>query len=288
MTVLDQRQCAEALRAMHQPGAPLVLVNAWDVASAKVIEQTGAPAIATTSAGIAWSLGYPDGEHIPRDLMIESIGRIARGVSTPVTADLEAGYARTLTELVDTVRSVISAGAVGMNLEDAISTPIGSEDPLFSVATAVDRVAAARVAAKKAGVPLVINARTDVFLREVGHPATRLGRAIDRLNAYRAAGADALFAPGVWDRDTIRHLVREVSGPINVLAVPGTPSMAELAQLGVARVSLGSGALRLTLAMLARAGVALHGAGTLDPLLESPLAFASVDALMSGPAAPAA
>ena len=288
MTLFEQRQRAEAFRSMHQCGAPIVLINAWDVASAKVIEQAGARAVATTSAGVAWSLGYPDGEHIARDLMIEAIGRIAHGVSAPVTADLEAGYARTLTELVDSVQCVISAGAVGMNLEDAISTRIRGEDPLFSIPTAVDRVTAARIAAKESGVPIVINARTDVFWREVGHPATRLARAIDRLNAYRTAGADSLFVPGVWDGETIAHLVREVDGPINVLAVPGTPSIPELAQLGVARVSLGSGAMRLTLAVLARAGMAVHRTGRLEPLLESPISFASVDALMTGPDAPAA
>jgi 2-methylisocitrate lyase-like PEP mutase family enzyme len=188
-----QRAKAEAFRAMHDRSRILVLPNAWDAMSARVIEEAGARAIATTSAGVAFSVGYPDGEAIPRDEMIAAIARIARVVTLPVSADIESGFANDTRELAETIRRVIDAGAVGINLEDQVHD--GSRS-LYDLDVAVARVRAAREAAEATGVPLVINARTDVYLLGVGEPETRFEHAVRRANAYRKAGADCSVRPG--------------------------------------------------------------------------------------------
>jgi 2-methylisocitrate lyase-like PEP mutase family enzyme len=195
--------------------------------------------------------------------MAEAVRRIAARVRVPVTADMEAGYGRTPESAAETARAVIAAGAVGMNLEDAP----GDGPGLLDVALQAERVRAAREAAEAAGVPLVLNARTDVFLASIGAPETRLAHAVSRLRAYRAAGADCLFAPGVADRGTIAALVREVGGPLNVLAAPGIPPVPELEALGVRRLSLGSGVIRATLGLVRRIAAELRGPGTFTALL---------------------
>jgi 2-methylisocitrate lyase-like PEP mutase family enzyme len=259
----QQRERAEILRRLHQGPHILVLPNVWDVVTARIVEASGFAALATTSAGVAFALGYPDGERISRAEMAAAVRRIAARVRVPVTADMEAGYGRTPPAAAETAREVIAAGAVGMNLEDAPA----DGDGLFDVALQGERVRAARESAESAGVPLVINARTDVFLASVGAPETRLSHAVRRLNAYRAAGADCLFAPGVTDRGTIATLVREVGGPLNVLAGPGCPPVPELEALGVRRLSLGSGVIRATLGLVRRIADELRGPGTFSALV---------------------
>jgi 2-methylisocitrate lyase-like PEP mutase family enzyme len=277
-----QRSRGEALLALHHADTPLLLANAWDVISARLFEEAGYPAIATTSAGVAWAAGYPDGERIPRDEMLAAVERIAHAVSIPVTADLEAGYARTAHDVAETTRLAISAGAVGMNLEDAMAAPPrAGVDPLYSLDFAVERVAAARSAADATGVRFVINARTDLFLKQLGDAEDRLGRAIERANAYRAAGADCLFVPGVHDAETIGALARGIQGPLNILARATTPPMAELARLGVARVSTGPGTMLAALTAAARASRDLLESGRFEPLLQSTLTFPTVNALVS-------
>jgi 2-methylisocitrate lyase-like PEP mutase family enzyme len=229
------RQRAESLRALHDRKRVLVLPNAWDVVSARLVESAGFPAVATSSASVAWSLGYPDGQRIPRDEMIAAAGRIARAVRVPVTADLEAGYG----DPGGTVEAALAAGVVGMNLEDATED---AQAPLLDVAVAADHVRRARAAADRAGVPFFINARTDVYLRQVGEASTRLERALERARAYLAAGASGIFVPGVDDAEAIGALARGIEGPLNVLARSTLPSIADLQRLGVARVSMGSGA----------------------------------------------
>src|ERR1700688_2822675 len=218
---------AEILRKLHQGPRILVLPNAWHVASARIFEVAGFPAIATTSAGVANLLGYPDVERIPRNEMLWMVKRIALAVSVPVTADVEAGYG----DPVGTARAVLDAGAVGMNLED--SSLDGSLVDLAAQVRLIEQVRAASG-------DLVINARTDVYLFAVGDEATRFDRAVERLNAYRKAGADSLFAPGVRDAETIGRLAKAVNGPLNILATAGVPSTTELERLGVRRVSVGS------------------------------------------------
>ena len=259
----QQRERAEILRRLHQGPPILVLPNVWDVVTARIVEASGFAALATTSAGVAFALGYPDGERISREEMAAAVRRIAARVRVPVTADMEAGYGRTAQAAAETAREVIAAGAVGMNLEDAPA----DGDGLFDVALQAERLRAVRESAESAGVPLVINARTDVFLASVGAPETRLSHAVRRLNAYRAAGADCLFAPGVTDRGTIATLVGEVGGPLNVLAGPGCPPVPELEALGVRRLSLGSGVIRATLGLVRRIADELRGPGTFSALV---------------------
>jgi len=256
---MSQADKAALFRRLHQGPGILVLPNVWDVASARIVEQAGFPAIATSSAGVAFALGYPDGERISRDEMTSVVARIVAHVGVPVTADMEAGYGPGPEDAAATVRAVIAAGAVGMNFEDS---PGEGGEPLLPEALQVERVRAAREAANATGVPFVLNARTDVFLEQVGEPAGRLAHAVRRLNAYRSAGADCLFAPGVSDPATIAILVKEVHGPLNVLAVAASPPIRELERLGVARVSLGSGPMRAGLTVLRRLAEELRTAGT--------------------------
>src|SRR5437660_5991339 len=257
MDLNTKRDRATALRRLHEGPAPLVLLNAWDVASARLVEVAGFPAVATTSAGVAFSLGYPDGERISRDEMAQVVGRIATRLSIPVSADMEAGYGPTPEDAAATVRAVIGAGAVGLNIEDSPGT--GGDSTLIELPLQIERIQAARAAATAAGVPVVINARSDVFLAGIGEPRTRIARIIERLNAYREAGADCLFAPGVYDAATIGTLVKEVQGPVHILAGKDCTPIPELARLGVRRVSVGSGAMRASLGLVRRIADELRG-----------------------------
>ena len=232
-----QKAKTDALRAMHRGQGVLVLPNAWDVASARVIQQAGFRAIATTSAGIAFTLGYPDGQRISRVEMLAVVARIAGAVEVPVTADVEAGYGVRPEDAAQTARDVLGAGAVGMNLEDATGDP---QHPLLELTLQVERVKAVRE------LPIVLNARTDVYLLETGPAEKRYDEAVRRLAAFRDAGADCVFAPGLRDAETIGRLVKDLQCPVNILAGPGSPSVPELQKLGVARVSVGSGAMRAT------------------------------------------
>ncbi|HJT71027.1 MAG TPA: isocitrate lyase/phosphoenolpyruvate mutase family protein [Terriglobales bacterium] len=250
---------AETLRQLHRGPKLLVLLNAWDVASARIFEETGAPAIATTSAGIAFSLGYPDGEKIPREEMASAVARIASKVRIPVSADMEAGYGPRPEDAALTAKVVIEAGAVGMNLEDGTGN---SKKPLADLSLQLEKIPAVIETGRKAGVPLVLNARTDIYLRQVGAPETRFEEALRRLNAFRDAGADCLFIPGVRDLPTIERFVRELRHPINILAGPGSPSISELQNAGVARVTIGSGAMRATLGLTNRIARELFTSGT--------------------------
>jgi 2-methylisocitrate lyase-like PEP mutase family enzyme len=267
---------AERLRALHSAPPIFVVPNAWDAASARVFEAEGFPAIATTSAGIAAALGYPDGGLVPAREMIEAVARIARAVRVPVSADFEHAYAATPDGVADNVLRVIAAGAVGINLEDYV--PDAAE--LEPVPLQLDKIRAIAKASAKAGVRVVINARTDVFLREIGAPHSRLDAAIDRGKAFLQAGADCVFVPGVRDRDTIAALARGIPGPLNVLAVDGAPSIGELETLGVARVSVGSGPMRATLALVRNIARELRTSGTYTAFAATAMPFAEVMDLM--------
>jgi 2-methylisocitrate lyase-like PEP mutase family enzyme len=258
---------ANVLHALHRGPKPLLLVNVWDVASARIVEEACFPAIATTSAGIAFSLGYADGQKISREEMVARVSRIARAVKVPVTADVEAGYGPRPEDAAQTARAVLDAGAVGMNLEDATG-----EAParLADLSLQVEKIRAIREAALQAGVSLVLNARTDVYLAEVGPPETRCDGTLRRLRAYRDAGADCVFAPGLRDAETIGRLVREVQCPVNILAGPGSPSVSELQRLGVMRISLGSSAMRGTLGRLREIAAEFETGGTYRALENSP------------------
>ncbi len=260
---MNQTEKAILFRQLHRGPSPLVLPNVWDVSSARIFEEAGFPALATTSAGIAFSLGYPDGQHIPPEEMIARIGRIARAVKVPLSADIESGYGSTPEAAAHTTRELIEAGAIGMNLEDAADDPAR---PLLDLELAIDKIQAVRKAAAQAGVPVVVNARTDVYLLPDAQPAAGYDEAHRRLIAYRDAGADCVFAPGLKEADTIGRLVHDLQCPVNILAVPGSPSIAELQKLGVARVSLGSGPIRVTLTVLRNVAEELKSAGTYSAL----------------------
>src|SRR6516165_4779629 len=218
MDKLLQAQKAALLKKLHGGPRILVMANAWDVISARIVEDIGFPAVATTSAGVAASLGYADGERVSRDEMLEAVGRIARAVRVPVTADMEAGYGTTPEDMVETARALIEAGAVGLNLEDVTGE---SESSQVELKLQVEKIAAMRDASASAGVPLVINARTDVYLMPIGPQETRFERTVERLRAYAQAGASCVFAPGVKDADTIARLVKAVEAPLNILMMPG-------------------------------------------------------------------
>ena len=271
----ELRDRAATLDSLHKSGPLLVLPNAWDAGSARIFVEAGFPALATTSAGIAFSLGYPDGEKISRDEMLAAVARITRRVSVPVTADMEAGFGRTTDAVAETARGVLAAGAVGMNLEDSV------EERLLDFDLSVARVRAAREAATAEGVPLVINARTDAF-----HPGTlpegrQFAEAVRRGNAYRAAGADCVFVPFVGDSGTIERLVKAIAAPLNILGAPDAPSLTALEALGVRRVTFGSAPMRATLGLTRRMAREWKEKGTYGTLAAYGIPYAELQKLFS-------
>ena len=274
----SQAAKAEQLRKLHHGPRILVLPNVSDVASARVLEELGYPAIATSSAGVAALQGYPDGQRISRQEMLEVVGRIASAVRVPVTADMEAGYGSTAGDIVETARAVVAAGAVGMNLED-----VTGEDESSQVATAlqVEKIRTICEVSRSLGVSLVINARTDVYLMPIGPEATRFERTVERLRAYRKAGADSLFVPGVRDPEIIGKLVKALEAPLNILVSPGCPTIPELEKIGVARASVGSGLTRAMLGLARSIGKELMESGTYTSLFDGAISFADVNQMMA-------
>ncbi|MGA5427611.1 isocitrate lyase/PEP mutase family protein [Streptomyces koyangensis] len=246
-------------RSLHTPSAPLALANAWDAASARVIEAAGAPAVATTSAGVAWSLGSQDGNTLDRDRALAAVAQVTAAVTVPVTADLEDGYGDSPAEVGSTVTRALAAGVAGINLEDGTRAP----------ADFAARLTAARDAAGKAGADLFLNARIDTYLLGLGACAHRLAETLTRAHRYVAAGADGIFVPGVTDPATIRALAAEIPVPLNVMAGPGAPSVAALGRLGVARVSLGSGVAQAAYGAAGRAARELLAWGAYDALADA-------------------
>jgi len=238
MSALDLQGRCELLRSLHRPGTPILLPNAWDVGTARAVVAAGFPVVATTSGGVAATLGYEDHEGAPRGEMLAAAARIVKGVDVPVTVDAEAGYGMEPAELVAVLRSM---GAAGCNLEDSDYAAGSLSDP--------DRHAewlvAVRHAASAEGYPLVINARVDVFLHPflagagAGTQEELVPEALRRAHAYLEAGVDCVFPIVLWETDALRHFTSEVGGPVNIVRLPQAPSLAELAGMGVARVSWG-------------------------------------------------
>ncbi|GAA3090253.1 isocitrate lyase/phosphoenolpyruvate mutase family protein [Pseudonocardia yunnanensis] len=264
---------ATRFRQLHETGV-LVLPNAWDAASARLIEDAGAQAIATTSAGVAWSLGHADGNHLPRELAADAVRRIVGVVSVPVTADIETGYGETPAELRSTIEAIIAAGAVGINIEDA-------GVPLRETGEQAGRIRTVREAADATGVPLFVNARIDTYLRQVGDPAGRLDETVSRARAYINAGADGIFVPGLLDVETLRELAGLLPVPLNVMAGPGAPAVAELAALGVRRVSVGTAIAQAAYATARRGARELLDGGTYDSLALGGVDYGELNALLS-------
>jgi 2-methylisocitrate lyase-like PEP mutase family enzyme len=266
-----QKQKAETFLKFHQSKEILVLLNSWDIGSSKLVEACGYKAIATTSMGIAAALGYPDCQIIQLSEMINAITGIVNAVQTPVTVDIEAGYGKNLNEIIDSAKKIIATGIVGINIEDSNDlNPVLIDEMEFC-----ERIAAIRALSDSLGFHLVINARTDSFYTSAGSPQQKLSESIRRGNKYHEAGADCIFVQPVWEKETIATLVKEINAPINILANPGIgagilpPSVRELQDLGVARLSLGSSLMKATLALMKKVADELSEKGTYNILLES-------------------
>ena len=259
----QQAQQAERFRDMHRGPALLLLPNAWDALSARIFAAAGFAAIATTSGGVSWAIGYADGEAAPWDEVVAATRRIVRSVPLPVTADIEAGFGDTPEAVGRSVGDIIAAGAIGANLEDG--TPHDAA-PIRAIADAAERIHAAREAARAAAVPIVVNARTDLYLRNIGDPATRFDEAVERGKAYLAAGADCFYPIGLRDPDTIGRLVKALAAPINVNVRAGSPSVAQLEAMGVARASTASQIALTAAAATRQVAEALRATGRFDAL----------------------
>ena len=263
MTSEQQRRQADIFRKMHQAPPLLLLPNAWDAMSARAFEAAGFGAIATTSGGIAWALGHADGEAAPWHEVVAATERIVRTVRVPVTADIETGYGETPQQVATNVEEIIRAGAVGINLEDGTPHP---DRPVRTLEDAVDRIRAARGRANELGIPLVINARTDLYLKHIGDETTRFAETVRRAKAYLAAGADCIFPFGLRDMKIVGELVNELKAPVNVVGRAGMPPVAELERLGIARVSTASGPSLAVLALTQKIGEELRTEGKFDML----------------------
>ena len=244
MTNQAQAQKAERLRSLHHGDRPLILVNAWDVASARVVADLGFPAVATSSAGVAASLGYADEEQISREMMLEAVRRVAEAVVVPVTADLEAGYGPGPEDAAATARGAIAAGAVGLNFEDGTHD---AQAPLADVDLQCERIAAIRSVAGQLGVPLVINARIDTYLRLGGSAEEKERETIRRAHAYIEAGADCVYPIMVSDEGAIARLVQEIPAPVNILCAGDAPPLEKLVSLGARRISYGARPLHVAM-----------------------------------------
>jgi 2-methylisocitrate lyase-like PEP mutase family enzyme len=263
MDAAQQARQAERFRTMHRAPPLLLLPNAWDALSARIFATAGFAAIATTSGGVSWAIGYADGEAAPWDEVVAATRRIVRAVTIPVTADIEAGFGDTPEAVGRSVDDIIAAGAVGINLEDG--TPQAAA-PIRTIADAAARIRTARAAAQTAGVPIVINARTDLWLRNLGDPARRFDDAIERGRAYLAAGADCFYPIGLRDPETIRRLARTLAAPINVNIRAGSPSVDELEALGVARASTASQVALVAATAIREAALDIKATGRFDRL----------------------
>jgi len=266
---MDTRTAATRFRQLHQGPTPLLLPNAWDAGSARVIENAGAQAIATTSAGLAWAHGHPDGYALPAAILIAAVKEIARVISVPLSVDMEAGYSTDLSVIAENAHALASAGVVGINLEDGADPP----------EVLCQRIEATKRGASKAGVDLFVNARTDVYLKALLPAEKAEEEVIVRGRKYREAGADGLFVPALVDPQIIRRMVAAVPLPLNVLIRTGLPPVSELTALGVRRVSAGSGIASAVHGLTRRAARQfLDGAGY-GAMLEGASPYAELNAL---------
>jgi len=276
-----QKEKAEMFLKFHYDPEILVLLNSWDTGSSKLIEACGYKAIATTSMGIAASLGYPDCEVIQLSEVLQIVTGIVNAVQVPVSVDFEAGYGNNVDEILESVTKLIATGVVGLNIEDSIElSPVLIDEMEFC-----QRISAIRALSDSLGFHLVINARTDSFYTSSGSTHEKLAESISRGNKYREAGADCIFVQPVWEKETIRTLVKEINAPINILSNPSIgaglpPSVRELQDLGVARLSLGSSLMKATLALIKKVADELSENGTytvlsdvMTPRTEAALAY---------------
>lgn len=256
-------------RRLHEEGL-LILPNAWDAGSARLIESIGAKAVATTSAGVAWSHGYADGDLLPVRLLLATVAEIARLIRVPLSVDVEGGYSDDPATVGETVAAVIEAGAVGINIEDGSGVP----DLLCA------KIEAAKLAGVRLGVPLFVNARTDVYLRGFA-PERRVEETLVRAERYRTAGADGIFVPGLVDAAEIRAISKASRLPLNVMALPALPPAAELEALGVRRLSAGAGITEVVFAKTASLAAAFLRTGASSAVTRGAMPYPDINALMA-------
>jgi len=275
MPLKSQKEKAEDFRALHHGKRILILPNGWDVPSARVFEDAGFPAIATSSAGMLVSLGYPDGEVISRDEFVSAVGRIARVLSVPLSADVVAGFGKTAKDVLVTVKAILKTGAVGINIEDFVH----ATKKLYPVERQIENVKAIRKLGETTGIPLVINARTDALRYAEGDEGARFKEAVRRATAYRDAGADCVYPMGLTDPASIANFVKALDFTINVMVRKGLPPITELERLGVARVSFGPGPSYAAMGLLKRAAKEVLERGTYENLIEGAITFDELNAL---------
>jgi 2-methylisocitrate lyase-like PEP mutase family enzyme len=273
--VRTQKERAEDFRALHHGKRILVLPNAWDVPSARVFEDAGFPAVATSSAGMMVSLGYPDGEVVNRDLYISAVGRIAKVLSVPLSTDIVAGFGKTTKEVLVTVRAVLKTGAIGINIEDFAH----ATRKLYPIERQIENVKGIKKLGESVRIPLVINARTDALRFGEGDEEERFKEAIRRASAYRDAGADCVYPMGLVEASSISAFVKAVDCPTNVMVRKGLPSVGELERLGVARVSFGPGPSYAAMGLLKRAAKEVLEHGTFGTLIDGAITFDELNAL---------
>jgi 2-methylisocitrate lyase-like PEP mutase family enzyme len=270
---------ARRFAELHKQTEILVLPNAWDAASARIFEEAGFPAIGTSSAGIAFALGYPDGEVVPWAEHLDVLRRIVRAVGVPVTADIESGYSEFAEQLANVVMDVMNAGIVGINLEDANPRAGDGQDALFSLAEQISRIRTIRRTVSRGPFRLFLNARTDAYWLRLGHPSERIHLAIERAAAFVEAGADGVFVPGLNEPAAIAELTSAVKAPVNILGGQGVPSVPELERLGVKRVSVGSGPMRAAMGYTRRVAEELQNRGTYRLITDGSVSYADANRL---------
>ena len=271
----SQKDKAEDFRGLHHGKRILILPNAWDVPSARVFENEGFPAVATSSAGLMVSLGYPDGEVIGRNEFVSAVERIAKVLSVPLSVDIVAGFGKTTEEVVATVKAILRSGGIGINIEDFAH----STKKLFPAERQVENVKAIRRLGDTVGVPLVINARTDALRFGIGDDEAKFEEAVRRATAYRDAGADCVYPMGLTEAGSMSRFVKELDFPINVMVRKGLPPVSELERLGVARVSFGPSASYAAMGLLKRASEEVLEKGTYQNLVEGAIAFDELNSL---------
>ena len=272
----SQMEMAEEFRSLHHSDHMLVLPNAWDVPSARVFEDAGFPAVATSSAALAVSLGYTDGEAISKEELFAAVRRIVSHLTVPVSVDIESGFGATKDELSDTIKRVIAAGGVGINIEDISNF---NNKTLYAMEKQVERIRTVRSVAKSLGIPLVINARTDAYRFAAGDEKAKLEETIRRTKSYGEADADCLYPMGLAEKNAISEFVKVFKKPVNIMARKGAPTIPELEKIGVKRLSLGPGPMYATMGLLRKIAQELKQNGTYDALLTGAITFDELNAL---------
>ncbi len=275
LAIRSQRDKAQDFRELHHGKRILILPNAWDVPSARVFENEGFPAVATSSAGLMVSLGYPDGEVMSRGEFVSAVGRIARVLSVPLSVDIVAGFGGTTKEVLTTIKAILKTGGIGINIEDFAH----ATKTLYPVDRQVENVKAIRTLGNIVGVPLVINARTDALRFGVGDDEAKFEEAVRRATAYRDAGADCVYPMGLTEAASIGRFVKELDFPINIMVRKGLPTVNELERLGVARLSFGPSASYAAMGLLKRAAKEVLEKGTYQNLVDGAISFDELNSL---------